>query len=65
MNKLKWFEELKVYDPNQDDIDTVEELQLNYRKLKSNPDAEAIGRLCKSLLTVPQITVALEKLICF
>ena len=45
-------------------IDIVEDLQLTFRKLKSSPDAEAIGRLCKNILTVPQLTLALEKLIC-
>lgn len=46
-------------DPNQEDIDKVEELQLTYRRLKSNPDADSIGKLCKNILTVPQFTIAL------
>lgn len=62
MNKLQWFDELKVTDPTQDDIDKVEQLQLIYRKIKDNPEAEEIGKICKSILTTPQVTIALEKL---
>jgi hypothetical protein len=34
MNKIQWFDDLKVNDPSQEDIDRVEELQLAYMKIK-------------------------------
>lgn len=39
MNKLKWFQQLKLKDPSPEDIEKVENLQLAYRKLKSQPDS--------------------------
>lgn len=40
----------------------IEKLQLIYRKLKKKPEAKAIGELCKTIITVEQLTNALEDL---
>lgn len=63
MDKMKWFEELLMEDPTDDDIETVEKLQLCYRSIKNNEDARAIGELCKNILTVAPFTDALEALL--
>jgi hypothetical protein len=33
MNKVQWFDDLRVKNPTQQDVDKVEELQLAYRKI--------------------------------
>ena len=63
MDKMRWFEELRVDDPSFTDIENAEKLQLAYRNLKTNLDAKIIGELCKSILTIPQFTEALENLL--
>lgn len=63
MDKMRWFEELRVDNPSHADIENAEKLQLSYRSLKSHLDAKIIGDLCKSILTIPQFTEALENLL--
>lgn len=63
MNKIKWFQELGIKEPSSSDIEFVERLQLNLRNMKRSPDAKGIGDFCKSILTVPQLTEALERLL--
>ena len=60
---MRWFEELRVENPSHADIENVERLQLLFRSLRDNLDAKIIGELCKSILTIPQFTEALETLL--
>ena len=63
MDKMRWFEELRVEDPSYTDIENAEKLQLLFRGLRNNLDAKMIGELCKNILTIPQFTEALETLL--
>ena len=37
MNKMKWFKELNVSDPSEEDMAAVEGLQIRLRRLKEAP----------------------------
>jgi hypothetical protein len=39
MNKIRWFDELKVSEPSQADIERVEQLQLSFRRIRESPTA--------------------------
>jgi|JI6StandDraft_1071083.scaffolds.fasta_scaffold631119_2 hypothetical protein len=43
MNKMKWLKELSISDPTEEDIATVEKVQMQLRKLRESPTARDIG----------------------
>ena len=51
MNKMKWFKELAILQPTEDDIGAVETVQIRLRELRSNPSGREIGEFCKNILT--------------
>jgi hypothetical protein len=55
MNKMKWFRELSIADPSEEDMATVENVQMRLRRLREAPSGRDIGEFCKSILTVPQL----------
>lgn len=51
MNKMKWFKELAILQPTEEDISAVETVQIRLRELRSNPSGREIGEFCKNILT--------------
>jgi len=43
MNKMKWFKELAIFNPTEDDISTIEVIQMKYRELRENPNGKDIA----------------------
>lgn len=37
MNKMKWFKELALTNPSEQDMNTIELIQIRFRELRSNP----------------------------
>ena len=55
MNKMKWLKELSIKSPSEEDMATIEQLQMKLRQLREKPSGREIGEFCKSILTVDQM----------
>lgn len=51
MNKMKWFKELAILQPTEEDISAVETVQIRLRELRCSPSGREIGEFCKTILT--------------
>lgn len=60
MNKMKWFKELAILHPAEEDINAVETVQIRLRELRSNPSGREIGEFCKNILTTKALINELE-----
>lgn len=67
LDKIKWFEQMLITDPTQEQLANIENLQKEFLHiLKSDPkctDAAEVGNFCKRVMQTPVFQEAISDLL--